>query len=174
MRRLLPLLLAVLMLPETQAQHTRRAGRHRAHGGVAAHAAVAAADTVAGDGTARVSGFDKALSARRESFFRDERCAGQRRHCVDACHAGLYGRGGAPAAQTPRACALPHPGRMHATGGHPGMGHAACVLLPAYSSAQACAGLGRAVRRAGAGGFDSAAQIIFAAGQPRCAPYPSL
>ena len=69
MRRLLPLLLAVLMLPETQAQHTRRAGRHRAHGGVAAHAAVAAADTVAGDGTARVSGFDKALSARRESFF---------------------------------------------------------------------------------------------------------
>lgn len=28
MRRLLPLLLAVLMLPETQAQHTRRAGRH--------------------------------------------------------------------------------------------------------------------------------------------------
>ncbi len=69
MRRLLPLLLAVLMLPETQAQHTCRAGRHRAHGGVAAHAAVAAADTVAGDGTARVSGFDKALSARRESFF---------------------------------------------------------------------------------------------------------
>lgn len=69
MRRLLPLLLAVLMLPETQAQHTRRAGRHRAHGGVAAQAAVRAADTVAGDGTARVSGFDKALSARRESFF---------------------------------------------------------------------------------------------------------
>ena len=173
MRRLLPLLLAVLMLPETQAQHTRRAGRHRAHGGVAAHAAVAAADTVAGDGTARVSGFDKALSARRESFFVTNDAPDSADivwmlvtlDYTDEAGRQLHSR---------RACALPHPVGVHATGGHPGMGHAACVLLPAYSSAQACAGLGRAVRRAGAGGFDSAAQIIFAAGQPRCAPYPNL